>query len=103
MSPFTLVALCALGCVALGWLVVSFSRPGPRRAVVEWLSACAGYVALVAFFAGLFHGGLQAGSWPRMLGFGLLLGLFSAGLVVCLVQTARSLAGGGPEQQSATN
>ena len=41
------------GAVALlvaGWLIVSFSPPGPRRAIVEWLSASAMYLALSMLF-----------------------------------------------------
>ena len=50
MSTIGIVGWCAVAVLVVGWLVVSFSGPGPRRAVIEWLSASAMYLALSMLF-----------------------------------------------------
>ena len=54
------IGYTGLGVLVVGWLVVSFSPPGPRRAVVEWLAACGMYVALLSLFVNLLGRALEA-------------------------------------------
>jgi hypothetical protein len=90
--------------VVLAWLVVSFTTPSNRRAVVEWLGACGLYLALVSLFANLSMIAREAGSTLALMGFGLLLALFGSGLVVSLVQTALAIRSpGGNTSVSATH
>ncbi len=85
------------------WLLVSFSEPGPRRDVLEWLGATAMYVALLALFLNLISTAREAGNTLALLAFGFLAVLFGIGLVVSLVNTVRSRKGLGKGQNSATN
>ncbi len=85
------------------WLLVSFSEPGPRRDVLEWLGATAMYVALLALFLNLVSTAREAGNTLALLAFGFLAVLFGIGLVVSLVNTVRSRKGLGKGQSSATN
>ncbi len=85
------------------WLLVSFSEPGPRRDVLEWLGATAMYVALLALFLNLISTAREAGNTLALLAFGFLAVLFGIGLVVSLVNTVRSRQGRGKRQSSATN
>ena len=73
MGPFAIVGFSALALVVLGWLVVSFSAPGPRRAVIEWLSATALYVVLMSLFGHLSHRAWEADSTFALIAFGFLL------------------------------
>ena len=41
MGSIEIIGVAALAVVVVGWLVVSFSSPGPRRVLVEWISATA--------------------------------------------------------------
>ncbi len=96
------------GCVGLlvlvaAWLVVSFSQPGPRRAVVEWLGACGMYVALLSLFIHLLGRALESSSTVGLIAFGFLAVFFSAGLVLCVVQMAMSFQGPRKQASSATN
>ena len=107
MSPFAIVGFGAVAALVVGWLVVSFTRPGPRRAVIEWLSATALYVALVSLFSSLAHDAWTQGGTVALVAFGFLTLLFGAGAAVCLVNTLLSLRGGGADpsrsEQGATN
>ncbi len=85
------------------WLLVSFSEPGPRRDVLEWLGATAMYVALLALFLNLISTAREAGNTLALLAFGFLAVLFGIGLVVSLVNTLRSRRGPGKTQSSVTN
>ena len=52
-NPVSTIGMIGWGAAAVlvvGWLVVSFSEPGRRRAVIEWLSASAMYLALTMLF-----------------------------------------------------
>ncbi len=85
------------------WLLVSFSEPGSRRDVLEWLGATAMYLALLALFVNLTNAAREADITLALLAFGFLAVLFGIGLVVSLVKTVRSRRGLGKEQSSATN
>ncbi len=103
MSIFGVVGFSALVLVVLGWLVVSFSEPSPRRTRVEWLSACALYVALIALFGNLVRRALEADNLLTLGAFGFLLALFSVGFVLALAQLWRSGASAGQGDSSATH
>src|SRR5437870_8087026 len=79
--------------VVLAWLVVSFTTPSSRRAVVEWLGACGLYLALVSLFTNLSLLARESGSTAALVGFGCLIALFGSGLVVSLVQTLLAFRG----------
>jgi hypothetical protein len=100
MSWIATVGFGALGVLVVGWLLVSFSEPGPRRARLEWLSATALFLALVSLFANLVAG---AESRLGAVGFSFLLALFCSGLVVSAVQTVLSLRGERKAESSATH
>ena len=88
--PTTGIAIAGyagLALLILAWLVVSFSVPSPRRAIVEWLGACGLYLALVSLFTSLSLRAQASGSTAALVAFGFLLALFGSGLVVSLVQT----------------
>ena len=82
--------------VVLAWLVVSFTSPSQRRAVVEWFGACSLYLALASLFTNLSLLAQEKGNTVGMLGFGFLVALFASGLVVSLVQMALALRSSGP-------
>jgi len=73
--------------VVAAWLFVSFTAPGPRRAIAEWVGACGLYLALIALFTNLVLRAQASGSTAALIAFGFLLALFSSGFVVSLVQT----------------
>ena len=85
------------------WLLVSFSEPGPRRDVLEWLGATAMYVALLMLFLNLTGAARESGNTLALLAFGFLVLVFGIGLVVSLVNTVRSGRVQGKSQSSATN
>jgi protein-S-isoprenylcysteine O-methyltransferase Ste14 len=93
----------ALAVVVVGWLVVSFSRPGPRRERVEWLAACGLYVALLMLFVHLVQKALASGSTLALLAFGFLALLFALGLLVCLAYTLGAFRAPRRANPSATN
>ena len=85
------------------WLLVSFSEPGPRRDVLEWLGATAMYVALLMLFLNLCQAARESDNTLALLAFGFLVLVFGIGLVVSLVNTVRSGRVQGKSQSSATN
>jgi hypothetical protein len=91
------------GVLVLAWLVVSFSQPGPRRAVIEWVGACGMYVALLSLFVHLLGRSLESDSTIGLVAFGFLVLFFSTGLLLCVVQMALSLRGPRKVASSATN
>lgn len=104
MSPYSLVALVGLGVLVVGWLLVVFLRPGPLRAVVEWVATTAMYVTLASWFLGLSLEAHAEGRTWALVPFGFLTVLFCAGLCVSLYKTAAQLAGrASPTTGSATN
>jgi hypothetical protein len=98
------VGFVGLGILVLGWLLISFSAPGPRRERLEWIAACGMYVALLSLFVHLSLRAHGSGSTVALVAFGFLVVFFSAGLVVCLHHTLAALRGkGGKGAVSATN
>ena len=85
------------------WLLVSFSEPGPRRDVFEWLGASAMYTALFALFLNLSNAARESDNTLALVAFGFLTLVFGIGLIVSLVSTLRSRRGLGKNQSSATN
>ena len=103
MSWMALVGFSALAVVVIGWLLVSFSPPGPRRALVEWISTCGMYTALLMLFVNLVRRGLAEDSTVAVVAFGFLTVLFGSGLVVCVFHTLQAVRGSSGSQASATN
>ncbi|HEY5658387.1 MAG TPA: hypothetical protein VIY27_11425 [Myxococcota bacterium] len=103
MSAVAWTGCAGLAVVVIGWLVVSFSRPGPRRERVEWVSACGLYVALLMLFVHLVQKAQAADSTAALLAFGFLALLFAAGLLVCLAYTIGSFRARRSANSSATN
>lgn len=95
MTTTALIGWTALGVVVLGWLVVSFSGPGHRRSVIEWLSASALYLALTMLFYSLVSRAWASGNHFALVAFGFLALMFTSGLCVSLYNTLR-VARGGP-------
>lgn len=91
MNAITAIGVGAVVVVAIGWLIVSFSPPSPRREVVEWLSAAGLYAALLMLFVNLLLRAWSAGSTAGLIAFGFLALLFAGGALVSLVQTVLAL------------
>jgi protein-S-isoprenylcysteine O-methyltransferase Ste14 len=103
MSIVSIVGFSGLGVLVLAWLLVSFSQPSSRRAIIEWIGATAMYVALLSLFVNLLTRSLAQESTVGMIAFGFLVTFFSVGLVLCLVQTISSLRGAEGSESSVTN
>lgn len=93
MSTFGIIGWSAVAVLVLGWLVVSFSAPGRRRTIVEWLSASAMYLALVMLFGSLISRAWQSGNHFALVAFGFLGVMFASGLCVSLFNTLRAARG----------
>jgi hypothetical protein len=101
---FEVIGFSGLGVLVIGWLVVSFSEPGPRRERVEWLAACGMYAALLSLFVHLTLNAYDRDSVVAMLAFGFLVLFFTSGFFICLNQTITSLRGRSTKgAQSTTN
>ena len=101
---FEVIGFSGLAVLVLGWLVISFSEPSPRRERLEWLAACGMYAALLSLFVHLTLRAHDNGSTAASIAFGFLVLFFSSGFCVCLTYTLAALRGRstkGPE--SATN
>ena len=95
---------CAgLAVVVVGWLLVSFSRPGPRRERVEWIAACGLYVTLLMLFVHLVEKALASDSTLALVAFGFLAVVFAIGLLVCLAYTLGAFRAPRSANPSATN
>jgi uncharacterized membrane protein len=94
VSTIGLIGWGAVAVLVVGWLVVSFTAPGPRRAVIEWLSASAMYLALSMLFWNLILRALESGNHFALVAFGFLGLMFGMGLCVALFNTLRALRGG---------
>ena len=104
MSTIGVIGWGAAAVLVVGWLVVSFSAPGPRRAVIEWLSASAMYLALSMLFWNLILRAWESGNHFALVAFGFLGLMFGMGLCVALFNTLRALRGGaGSAEASATH
>jgi hypothetical protein len=95
VSTIGIIGWTAVAVLVIGWLVVSFSGPGPRRAVIEWVSASAMYVALSMLFWNLILRAWNSGNHFALVAFVFLGLMFGVGLCVSLYNTARVLRGGG--------
>jgi hypothetical protein len=93
ITPIAIMGYVGVAIVVIAWLVVSFTAPSSRRAVVEWLGACGIYLALVALFTNLSLRAQESGSTAAVVAFGFLLALFGSGLVVSLVQAVLAIRG----------
>ena len=100
MGAIGIIGFGAVCLFVVLWLVISFSQPGPRRDVLEWLAATCLFLALAMFFLNLVR---EAESISARVAFGFLEFLFVAGSIVSLVQTVRALRGPGKTQVSTTN
>jgi uncharacterized membrane protein len=94
VSTLAVIGWSAAAVLVVGWLVVSFTAPGPRRAVIEWLSASAMYLALSMLFWNLILRSWQSGNHFALIAFGFLGLMFGMGLCVALYNTLRVLRGG---------
>ncbi len=103
MSVVAVVGFAGVAIVVVGWLAVSFSPEGPRRAIVEWIAACGLYLALLSLFIRLAMRAHEAGSTAALVAFAFLVGLFGLGLIVCLAHAFRAVRRPTREEASATN
>lgn len=104
MNPIGIVGWSAVGLLVVLWLVVSFSEPGRRREVLEWLAATSLFVALSMLFLNLVLRSRETDNTLGLVAFGFLLLVFSSGGVVSLVNVFRALGeSGGKSQASTTN
>ena len=103
MGSIEIIGVAALAVLAVGWLLVSFSSPGPRRALLEWISAAALYLALCMLFLHLtlrsWAGGGALAPWA----FGFLCALFAIGALVSLADAVRSTRGEAKSRVSTTD
>jgi hypothetical protein len=88
-----MVGWTAVGFVVLGWLFVSFAAESRRRAVIEWLSASALYLALIMLFSNLIRRSWESGNHFALVAFGFLALMFTMGLCVALFNTVRTARG----------
>ncbi len=104
MSGLAIVAVSAAGVAALAWLVVSFSEPGGRRMVAEWIGTWALYVALLAFFLNLARSAWLQDRIVPLVAFGFLAAVFAAGTVLSSYRLVQVIRGrGATGVSSATN
>jgi len=94
MSAIGSIGWSAVAVLAVGWLVVTFSAPGPRRTVIEWLSPAATYVTLSMLFRNLILRAWESGNHFALVAFGFLGLMFGAGLCVALYKLLRVMRGG---------
>jgi hypothetical protein len=103
-EAFEVIGFSGVAVLVIGWLVVSFSKPGPRRERVEWVAACGMYLALLSLFVHLTIRAYERDSEAAMLAFGFLVLFFTSGFGVCVNQTITALRGGSTKgAESATN
>jgi hypothetical protein len=100
MGAIGIIGFGAVGLLVVLWLVISFSEPGPRRDVLEWLAATCLFVALAMLFLKLV---LEVESTLARAAFGFLEFLFAAGGVVSLVNVFRVQRGPSKTQVSPAN
>jgi hypothetical protein len=99
----SLVAGCALAVLLVGWLVISFTSPSPKRVGIEWLSAAALYALLTTLFVELIQRAREQGNDFALVAFGFLVVLFGMGLIVTMYRAAAAMRGSGDSGTSATN
>ena len=69
LSPFQMIGIGVVAVLVIGWLVVSFSEPSPRRVSIEWISASAIFVGLLTLFVYLALRAHEAGSTFALVAF----------------------------------
>jgi len=90
VDPLAIVGWAAVAFLVVGWLVVSYSKPSPRRTAFEWLSASALYLALLMLFTNLSLKAHANGSTVALVLFLFLGVMFASGLVITLYNAATS-------------
>lgn len=103
LSWLKLVGATGAAVLVVGWLAVSFLRPGLTRSRVAWVAATGMYLAFVAFFSSLFLRAREADSLAASVAFGFLLAMFAAGFVLSLIQTVGSFRGASAGESHATH
>ncbi len=103
MNPLALVGYGAVLVLVIGWLVVSFSAPSPRRALLEWISADAMYLALLMLFVNLSLRAHAGGHTVALIALIFVCLLFGGGLLVSLYHTMGSLSAPKKSTHGATN
>ena len=103
LSALQVVGITAAAVLVIGWLVVSFQRPGLARSRVAWIAASAMYLAFVAFFVNLFQRAQEASSTAGMVAFGFLAAMFVGGLLVSTWKTVVAFRKGSAGGQHATH
>lgn len=93
--------------LVVAWLVVSFAKPGPRRAIFEWAATVGLYTTVLSF---ILHGMYVALHWESsamrlaaIAGLSMLSFMFCMGVAVSLAQFVLSLRGPTKAVSSATN
>jgi len=99
----SIIFACALAVLVIGWLIISFTSPSPRREALEWLSAAALYGLLLTLFLELIQRAQEQGNQFALVAFGFLGVLFGMGLLVTLYRSAAALRSSGDSGISATN
>lgn len=100
---FEVTGWTGVALFVIGWLVVSFRPPGPRRERIEWLATCSMYLTFLSLFAHLSLRALERDSHVATAAFGFMFVFFTVGLFVCLTQTVGVLRGKPKGPESATN
>jgi hypothetical protein len=104
MGPIGIAGFGALGLLVVLWLVISFTRPSPRRESLEWLGALCLYVSLCMLFLNLVLRALESGNTIALIAFGFLGVVFVLGGCVSLFNLGRSLGSESSKSSaSATN
>jgi len=99
-SPAQIIGGISVLVLFVGWLVVSFSPPSPRRTSLEWLSTTAMYVALLTLFVHLTRRAAAGDNSVALAAFGFLCVFFGGGLLVTLYHTVVAFRGGGETSSS---
>jgi hypothetical protein len=97
------IGLGAVAVVVIGWLWVSFAKPGRQRDAAAWIATLSLYVALLSLFVHLTSRALANDSTAGLIGFGFLASMFAIGLVLALARTVGTLRGRASRDTSATN
>jgi hypothetical protein len=103
LTVFQIIWIASASILFVGWLVVSFTAPSQRRALVEWISATAMYTGLVTLFVSIALKAQASGNLFLLIAMGLLCVLFGGGFLVSLWHTLTALGGSSRSEQSATN
>ena len=93
MHVLSTISTAAIAVVVVGWLVVSFLKPGAARRKFEWIAATSLFVALLCFFLNLLRRSIATDNEAGMIAFGFLSVMFTCSLAVSSVRTIRALTG----------